>query len=67
MKTKNVIGHMMLKKESASGRFRRWAILPRLVCLLLAILIWLIIVNVGHVDVHESSFRKSPETTQETE
>lgn len=42
---KNVIGHMMAPKEKAKSRFRRWDILPRLLCLLLAMMLWLLIAN----------------------
>ena len=46
MKKKNIVGHMMLPKESAGNALKRWQILPRLLCLLLAVLIWLLVVNV---------------------
>ena len=45
MKKKNVIGHMTLPKESVGGWFRRWGILPRLICLVLAVLLWLLVAN----------------------
>lgn len=47
---KNVVGHMVVSKEKASSRFRRWEILPRLICLLLALLIWLAISNTARVE-----------------
>ncbi len=43
---KNAIGHMVAPKESAGSKIRRWNLLPRLLCLLLAVLFWLLIVNV---------------------
>ncbi len=43
---KNVIGHMTAPKESMGRRIRRWDILPRLVCLLFALIFWLLVVNV---------------------
>lgn len=43
MKKKNVIGHMMLPEESKMGWIRRSALIPRLLCLLLAVLLWLIV------------------------
>ena len=46
MKKKNVIGHMEASKAHSVGWFRRLGILPRLICLLLALLIWLVVVNV---------------------
>lgn len=42
---KNAIGHMMAPKETVKKRLRHWDILPRLFCLLLALLLWLLIVN----------------------
>ena len=38
---KNAIVHMSAKKETVGSWFRRWHILPRLICLLLALIIWL--------------------------
>ena len=43
---KNAIGHMAAPKETAGSRIRRWNIIPRLLCLLLAVFLWLVIVNV---------------------
>ena len=43
---KNARGHMVAPKETAGSRIRRWNIIPRLLCLLLAVFLWLIIVNV---------------------
>ena len=47
MKKKNVIGHMTVRKEADKSFFRRWGILPRFFCLLLAILIWLLVTHVN--------------------
>ena len=46
MKKKNIVGHMMMPRESAGNWFRRWQILPRLLCLVVAVILWLVIVNV---------------------
>lgn len=46
MKKKNVMGHMTLPKEKRVSWFRRSALIPRLLCLLLAVLIWLIVSSV---------------------
>lgn len=56
MKVKNALGHMSLKKESANSRVRRLRILPKLFCLLLAILIWLLVVNLADVDFTKFAF-----------
>ena len=42
---KNAVGHMMLPKENAKSLLRRSHIIPKLLCLLCAIVIWLLIVN----------------------
>ncbi len=47
---KNAIGHMMAAKEPVTTKIRNWDILPRLVCLLLAFLLWLVVVNVNKTD-----------------
>ena len=41
MKKKNVIGHMTVSKSSNKGWFQKLNLLPRLLCLLLAVVIWL--------------------------
>lgn len=45
MKKKNIIGRMTAPKEGVGGWFRRTQIIPRLLCLLLAVLIWLTVGN----------------------
>ena len=45
MKKKNVIGHMAVSKDKNHKWYRRFGVIPRLICLILAILIWLVIVN----------------------
>ena len=42
---KNIVGHMMASKEPVAAKLRRWCIFPRILCFLLALLIWLTIVN----------------------
>lgn len=56
MKTKNALGHMSLKKENMGSRVRRLRILPKLFCLILAVIIWLLVVNLADVDFTKSSF-----------
>ncbi len=53
MKNKNVIGHMVASKNATQGWFRRLNILPRVLCLLAAILIWLLVVNMSPSDRQE--------------
>ena len=45
-----------MKKESAENRVRRWRILPKLICLILAVVIWLLVVNLADVDFTKFSF-----------
>lgn len=44
---KNVIGHMTAPKESKRSFWRRLDLFPRILCLVLALLIWLFVVNVS--------------------
>lgn len=65
MKTKNVIGHMTVQKDSVKGWFRRWGILPRFICLLLAVLLWLIIVNTNTGKIEWTLFSNGASSGQE--
>lgn len=56
MKAKKVVGRMIQKRESATEKMHRWDLLPRLLCLILAVLLWLLLVNVWHLDLNGSSF-----------
>ena len=42
---KNAIARMMSPKETVGSRFRKLNILPRLICLLLSMVIWLAVTN----------------------
>lgn len=44
---KNIVGHVTKPHESAGSALRSFHPLARLVCLLLALLIWLLIVNLN--------------------
>ena len=44
---KNVIGHMTVSRTSSKTRLRRLDLFPRILCLLLAFLIWLTVANVN--------------------
>lgn len=46
MKKKNVIGHMVAEREAPANRFLRFHPISKLMCLLIAVLIWLLVVNV---------------------
>ena len=43
---KNAVGHMVAAKEPVGTRLQRWHLVPKLLCLILALLIWLVVVNV---------------------
>ena len=43
---KNVVGHMIAQKESVGKRIRRLGIFPFIVCLLLALVVWLAVYEV---------------------
>lgn len=47
MKKRKIVGHMMAPEESVVSRVRRWQILPRFWCLVLALLLWLVVVNIN--------------------
>ena len=42
---KNIVGHMMMPKTSKKTFWERLDLLPRILCLLLALVIWLLVVN----------------------
>lgn len=65
---KNAIGHMVAPKETAGHRIRRWNIIPRLLCLLLALFLWLVIVNIKESrDVETDLGLPLTETTSSSE
>ena len=43
---KNVVGHMMTPKVSKKTKFKSLGIFSRLLCLLIAIVVWLLVVNI---------------------
>ncbi|MBQ7347734.1 MAG: hypothetical protein IJW55_07230 [Clostridia bacterium] len=43
---KNAVARMTAPKETAGTRFRKLNILPRFLCLLLALVVWLAVVNI---------------------
>ncbi len=47
MKKQEVIGHMSVEKKKADGWLRKLQLPSRLICLLLAALLWLIVTNVA--------------------
>ena len=61
---KNVVGHMMAAKEPVAAKLRRWNLLPRLICLLLALLIWLVVVDVTSVKQENASLQSGVTDTE---
>ncbi|MBQ2734483.1 MAG: hypothetical protein IJF33_01485 [Clostridia bacterium] len=47
---KNAIGHMVAAREKNTHKISRWRILPKLLCLLLALVIWLAITQLQSND-----------------
>ena len=45
MKKKNVVGPMVAAKGATGGWLRKLKLMPRLLCLLAAVVIWLLVVN----------------------
>lgn len=57
MKKKNVIGHMTTANSFSKGWFRRLNLLPKFLCLVLAVLLWLCVtalVDSGKDDIGKS-------------
>lgn len=59
---KNVVGHMIAPKETKKSFWRRLDLFPRILCLLLALLIWLFVVNI--YDENQSASTSAPETVE---
>jgi hypothetical protein len=57
---KNIVGHMMMPKESKMTKFKKLDLAPRLLCLLLALIIWLLVVNVQDLKKDNESLNKNP-------
>lgn len=64
MKAKNTLGHYNKKKEAAENQVHRFRFLPFVVCLILAIIIWLLVVNLTNSDYKKSSFFPHAEDEQ---
>lgn len=44
---KNALGHMNLPSETVGSKLRRWMVMPRLICVLLALVIWLAVTQLS--------------------
>lgn len=66
MKKKNVIGHMTAPKEGKIHFLKRIQLLPLLLCLLAAIIIWLFVVNLDNRDAPELFSTESRQTEEGT-
>ncbi|MBE6530335.1 MAG: hypothetical protein E7680_07055 [Ruminococcaceae bacterium] len=68
MKAKNTLGHYNKKKEAAENQVRRFRFLPFLICFLLAVIVWLLVVNLTNSDYKKSSFfRQDSEQTEQAD
>ncbi len=63
---KNIVGHMTSPRENKKSLLRRLDLLPRFFCLLLALLIWLAVVNV-YDDAKEENTHATSETVESAE
>jgi len=50
---KNALARMAEPAETVGSRFRKWNIVPKLLCLLLALVIWLAVVNLTNAQSQE--------------
>lgn len=50
---KNVVGNLVAPKEKPKSFFKRYDLLPRMLCLLLAVVVWLLVVNVQSEAEHD--------------
>lgn len=50
----------MAPEEGVVSRVRRWQILPRFWCLVLALLIWLLVVNLNSAETEKDSGQSDP-------
>ena len=57
---KNAIGHMVAAREKTTQKISRWRIFPKLLCLLLALIVWLAITQV------QDQNNESPSAAQES-
>lgn len=57
---KNAIGHMTAPKESAKTKFQKLELLPRFICLCLAIVLWLLVTNAEKQNAGDERETDSP-------
>ena len=63
---KNTIGRVPAHKEPVRSRISSWHIPARLLCFLLALLIWLLVSNLLPKQQDETPEATNPEATEET-
>lgn len=57
---KKIVGHMMMPKENKMTKFKRLDLLPRLLCILIALLVWLLVVNVQDLKKDQDPLKNNP-------
>ena len=67
MKAKNALGHYTRKKEAAENHVHRWRILPILLCLLLAVVFWLIVKNFNADPAQKTETQNQAQTQTQTQ
>ncbi|MBQ8212665.1 MAG: hypothetical protein IJZ80_01545 [Clostridia bacterium] len=50
---KNIIGHMSSPSETVGKRIKRLNLLPKLLCLLFSLLMWLMVVDITEPKMYE--------------
>ena len=52
---KKVTGHMSAPKKSFGAKLKHWRILPKLICIVMALFLWLLITNLQNAQGGESN------------
>lgn len=47
---KNIVAQIAAQDQPKKTRFKRWDLLPKFLCLILAIIVWLLVVNLYGAD-----------------
>ena len=60
---KNVVGHMMAPKVSKKTRLKRLNLFSRFLCLLIALVVWLLVVNLQNEGAYDPDDQSKPGIT----
>ena len=59
---KNIVGHMLAPKSTKRARWKKLDLIPRILCLILALIVWLLVANVTATKASDLS---KPDTSWE--